>query len=157
MIRHQQRVVMLDQRAHYVGQLFSRRCAVFGKRHTTKGQNDFRENWLIDWQSSDGEGGPVRRMSVTDGPHVGPLAVNQEVHSEFARRATIVQRATFKISDGQQVFSISTLASHRRRRQHATVFEQHTNVAVRGDDVAALVHQLANTYEIASGGLFVHL
>src|SRR6266699_1052171 len=119
--------MMLDQRAHRVGQLFGRRCAIFGERDTTKRQNDFRKNWLIDWQSSDCEGGPMRRMSVTDGLHVWPLAINQQVHRKFARRAAAVQRATFEISYRQQVFSHPTLASHRRRCEHVTVYKQSAN------------------------------
>src|SRR2546426_12759608 len=122
---------MLDQRTHRVGQLFSRRCAIFGQRDTTKRQNNFRKNGLIDWQSSDSEGGPMGRMSVTDSLHVWPLVINQQVHRKFTRRVTTVQSASFEISYRQQVFSHSTLASHSRRRQHATVFQQHTYVAVR--------------------------
>src|SRR5207247_1513534 len=75
-IGHQQGVVMLDQRTHRVSQLFSRRCAVFGQRHTTKRQDYFRKNRLIDWQARNRERRPMRRMSVTDGPDVRPFAIN---------------------------------------------------------------------------------
>src|SRR6266699_6919443 len=75
-ISHQKRVVMLDQRPHCISQFFRRRRPIFSQRHTTKRQDDFGKNWLIDRQSSDGERWSMWRMSMTNSFDVRPLAID---------------------------------------------------------------------------------
>src|SRR5687767_15536770 len=43
-------------------QFISRWRSVRSQRHTTKRQDHFRKNWLIDRESGNGERGPMRRM-----------------------------------------------------------------------------------------------
>src|SRR5688572_2431850 len=77
MVGHQQSIVMFDQRPHRIGQLVGRRGPVLCQRNTAESQDYFGKNWLIDWQTGDGERRPIWRMSVTHGLYVWPLAINQ--------------------------------------------------------------------------------
>src|SRR6266567_8825776 len=78
------------------------------------------------------------------------------MHREFARGATIIQGATFKIGNRQHVFRRTAFAGHCRGRQHPDIIQPDTDIAIRRNDVAALVHQLADAHQVPSCGLFVH-
>ncbi len=132
-ICHQQRVVVLDQWAHRIGQLCGRRRAIFGQRNAAQCEDYFREYRLVDCQSRHGkrgQRGPMRWMCVTHSFHVGPLAVNQKVHGQFARRATFIQLPAFEISDRDQVVGHSSFASHGRRRQDPSIIQTHAHISI---------------------------
>ena len=95
-------------------------------------------------------------MRVANGIHIRTLTIDQNVHRELARRFPLVERPAFKIGDRDQIFSHAAFARHRRRRKDATVVETHAHVAVRRNDIAALVHQVTNPDQIALDCLLIH-
>src|SRR5438045_111437 len=96
-------------------------------------------------------------MSMTDSFDIRPLPINQEVHRQLARGPLIIQRATVKVSNRDQVFGHSTFAGHRRRRQDAVVIKLHTDISVGRNNVAALIQQMTDAQEISACKLFVQI
>jgi hypothetical protein len=78
------------------------------------------------------------------------------MHRKLARRFALVECFAFEIRDRDQILGHSSFARHRRRREDAAVIKSHTYIAVRRNDVAPLVHQVANPDQIALDCLLIH-
>lgn len=155
-VRHKKCVVVFYERLHCLGQLIGRWRAVIGKRHAAKRQNNFGQDWFIDREPGNGKCRPVRRMRVADRFDIGAFLIYEKVHRQLGRSFLVRQRLAFHVRRGKAVFCHPAFARHRRRGEHCVLIEADADIAVRRNNVAPVVQQVADLTDEFSGLGLVH-
>src|SRR5688572_7184629 len=78
------------------------------------------------------------------------------MHLQLARRLSISERLTVRVSYRQRVLRHTAFADHGWRRHNATVVQTYTDIAIGRNNVAPLIQQLADVYDFPTSGQFIH-
>src|SRR6266850_4083328 len=98
----------------------------------------------------------MRWMRMTDRHDIRPLLVNQEMHRQLARRPSITKWLPRCVGYRKRILRHAAFANHGRRGDDPPVVKTHAHIAVRRDDITALIQEPAYVYDFTPCGLFVH-
>jgi hypothetical protein len=95
------------------------------------------------------------RMPMTDGHHVRPHAVKQEMHRELGGKFSIAGKLTaVQIGDDQVLGRKHPFIHAGRGGENAAVVQPHGNISFASDDVSALVHPTSGNTDLPAVLLF---
>ena len=151
MIRHQEGVVVGDERVKGIRQGGSARCGVGDEGDPSHLKDHLGQDAGRERLTSHGEPRRQRRMRMHDGLDIGASLVDAQVHEDLGGGATAAAKVLAIEGDLDQVVDGGIHLRHPGWRDQQSIrADPHGDVAVRSRDQPALVQPLADLHDLAS-------